>query len=69
MHKLIEEGRIAVRNVRRDALHQVNNYGKEENISEDEIKGRETDLQKITDKHIEELNTQQENKEKEIMEV
>tara|TARA_B100000287_G_scaffold408306_1_gene434510 strand:- start:28 stop:585 length:558 start_codon:yes stop_codon:yes gene_type:complete len=69
MHKLIEEGRIAVRNVRRDALHQVHNYGKQENISEDEIKGRETDLQKITDKHIEDLNNQQEKKENEIMEV
>ena len=41
MHKLIEEGRIAVRNVRRDALHQVNDYGNQENISEDEIKGSE----------------------------
>ena len=69
MHKLIEEGRIAVRNVRRDALHQVHDYGKQENISEDEIKGRETDLQKITDNHIEELNSHQEKKEQEIMEV
>ena len=69
MHKLIEEGRIAVRNVRRDALHQVHDYGKKENVSEDEIKGRETDLQGITDKHIEELNSQQEKKEQEIMEV
>tara|TARA_Y100001970_G_C14227739_1_gene856694 strand:+ start:1611 stop:2168 length:558 start_codon:yes stop_codon:yes gene_type:complete len=69
MHKLIEEGRIAVRNVRRDALHQVNDYGNQENISEDEIKGRATELQNITDKHIEELNNQQDVKEKEIMEV
>ena len=69
MHKLIEEGRIAVRNVRRDALHQVHDYGKQENVSEDEITGRETELQVITDKHIEELNSQQEKKEQEIMEV
>ena len=69
MHKLIEEGRIAVRNVRRDALHQVHDYGKQENVSEDEIKGRETDLQKITDNHIKELNSHQEKKEQEIMEV
>ena len=58
MHKIIEEGRIAVRNVRRDALHQIHDYGKQENISEDEIKGRETELQKITDGHIKELNSQ-----------
>tara|TARA_B100000508_G_C11425774_1_gene260730 strand:+ start:263 stop:820 length:558 start_codon:yes stop_codon:yes gene_type:complete len=69
MHKLVEEGRIAIRNVRRDALHQVHDYGKQENISEDEIKRRETDLQNITDKHIEELNAQQEKKDREIMEV
>ena len=69
MHKLVEEGRIAIRNVRRDALHQVHDYGKQENISEDEIKGREIDLQNITDRHIEELNAQQEKKGKEIMEV
>ncbi len=68
-HKVIEDGRIAVRNVRRDALHQVHDYGKEENISEDEIKGREIDLQKITDDHIKDLNSHQENKEKELMEV
>jgi len=69
MYKLIEEGKIAVRNVRRDALHQVQDFGKQENISEDEIKARETNLQGITDKHIEELSTQQVNKEQEIMEV
>ena len=69
MHKLIEEGRVAVRNVRRDALHQVHDYGKQENTSEDEIRGRETDLQLITDNHIKELNSQQEIKEQEIMEV
>ena len=69
MHKIIEEGRIAVRNVRRDALHRIHDYGKQENISEDEIKGRETELQKITDDHIKELNDHQEKKEQELMEV
>ena len=68
-HKIIEEGRIAVRNIRRDALHRIHDYGKEENVSEDEIKGRETDLQNITDEHIKDLNSHQENKEKELMEV
>ena len=69
MHKIIEDGRIAVRNVRRDALHRIHDYGKQENISEDEIKGRETNLQKITDDHIKELNSHQDKKEKELMEV
>ena len=38
VHQLIEEGRIAVRNVRRDALHHVKDFGQEEHVSEDEIR-------------------------------
>ena len=69
IHKIIEEGKIAVRNIRRDSLRKIHDYGKKENESEDEIKGRETDLQTITDKHIKDLDNHQENKEKELMEV
>ena len=69
IHKIIEEGKIAVRNIRRDVLRKIHDYGKEENESEDEIKGRETDLQTITDKHIKDLDIHQESKEKELMEV
>ena len=69
IHKIIEEGKIAVRNIRRDSLRKMHDYGKEENESEDEIKGRETDLQTITDEHIKNLDTHQENKEKELMKV
>ena len=59
IHKIIEDGKIAVRNIRRDAIHKIHDYGKKENISEDEIKGRETELQTITDSHIKELEIQQ----------
>ena len=69
IHKIIEDGKIAVRNIRRDAIHKIHDYGKEENISEDEIKGRETELQNITDSHIKELEAQKENKEKDLMKV
>ena len=69
IHKIIEDGKIAVRNIRRDAIHKIHDFGKEENISEDEIKGREAELQTITDSHIKELETQQENKEKDLMKV
>lgn len=69
IHKIIEDGKIAIRNIRRDTLHKIHNYGKEENISEDEIKGRETELQNITDIHIKDLDTHQENKENELMKV
>lgn len=67
VHQLIEEGRIAVRNVRRDGLHNLHNYGKEEHVSEDLVKDYEDDIQKITDDHISELNTMQEEKEKELL--
>ena len=69
IHKIVEDGKIAVRNIRRDAIHKIHDYGKEENISEDEIKGRETELQTITDSHIKELEAQKENKEKDLMKV
>lgn len=69
VHKLVEDGRIAVRNVRRDVLHHLHDYGKEEHISEDEIKRRENDIQKLTNHHIKKLNEIQDQKEKEILEV
>ena len=68
VHQLIEEGRIAIRNVRRDILHHLKEYGKEEHISEDEIRRQELEIQNITDRHIDSLNVMQENKEKELME-
>ncbi len=69
VHQLIEEGRIAVRNIRRDGIHTLQDFGKEEHISEDIIKDNEGEIQKITDDHIERLNTLQDDKEKEILEV
>ena len=68
VHQLIEDGRIAIRNVRRDTLHHLKEYGKKEHISEDEIRRQESEVQKITDNHIDSLNGIQENKEKELME-
>ena len=68
VHQLIEEGRIAIRNIRRDILHHLKEYGKEEHISEDEIRRQELEIQKITDGHIDSLNVMQDNKEKELLE-
>tara|TARA_Y100001960_G_scaffold219278_1_gene229182 strand:- start:580 stop:1137 length:558 start_codon:yes stop_codon:yes gene_type:complete len=68
VHQLIEEGRIAIRNIRRDILHHLKEYGKEEHISEDEIRRQELEIQKITDRHIDSLNVIQDNKEKELLE-
>ncbi|MEA1881280.1 MAG: ribosome recycling factor [Candidatus Marinimicrobia bacterium] len=68
VHRLIEEGRIAVRNVRRDAIHHVKEFGQEEHISEDEIHRQEGKIQTLTDKHVGSLNEMQDHKEKELME-
>ena len=64
-----EEGKVAVRNVRRDAIEHVKKAEKEEHVSEDERKHAENEIQKLTDKHVEEIDTILQMKEKEIMEV
>jgi ribosome recycling factor len=69
VHARLEEGRVAVRNVRRDAQNDMRDFEKEKMISEDELKRGEEDLQKLTDRFIEEISKRGQEKEKEIMEV
>lgn len=69
MHHRLEESRIAVRNIRRDVHNDMREFEKEKLVSEDELKRGEDDLQKLTDKYIEEIAAQGKNKETEIMEV
>lgn len=69
MHHRLEEARIAVRNVRRDLHNDIREYEKEKLITEDDLKRGEDDLQKLTDKFVEEIARLGQNKEKEIMEV
>ena len=64
---MIEEGRIAVRNIRRDAIHNIKDSGKEEHVSEDDIHRQEVEIQTLTDSHVAALNQMQENKEKELL--
>ena len=64
LHKMAEEARVAVRNIRRDAKEIIE---EQEGVSEDEIKRTLEKLQKLTDKYIEEINKLTENKEREIM--
>jgi ribosome recycling factor len=65
----VEEARVSVRNVRRDMIRDLREFEQEKLISEDELKRGEDELQKITDRYIEEINTVGERKEKEILEV
>ena len=68
VHKIIEEGRVAVRNIRRDANDHLKKYEKGHDLSEDNLRRAMDNIQDMTDVHIEELNQVQDSKEKEIME-
>lgn len=67
--KFGEDGKIAVRNVRRDAIEHLKKAEKAEHLSEDERKRGEQEAQKLTDKYIKDIETLLAQKEKEIMEV
>ena len=64
-----EDAKVAVRNVRRDALDKFKKQEKAKEITEDELKGIETDIQKMTDKYISEIDKMVGEKEQEIMAV
>ena len=63
-----EGGRIAVRNVRRDAISDVKDLQKEKMITEDEERKAQDDIQKVTDRFVAKIDTLLEEKESEIME-
>ena len=67
--KFGEDGKIAIRNVRRDAIEHLKKAEKGEHMSEDERKRGEQDAQKLTDKHTKDIDNHLAMKEKEIMEV
>ena len=69
VHQRVEEARVATRNVRRDSIRDLREFMDEKLISEDDLKRGEEELQKITDRFIEEINTIGDHKEKEILEV
>mgnify|MGYP001579586833 FL=1 len=69
MHHRLEEARVAVRNIRRDLHNDIRDYEKEKLITEDDLKRGEEDLQKLTDKFIEDIARHGYTKENEIMEV
>ena len=68
VHKIIEEGRVSIRNIRRDSNDKLKNLEKEHSISEDVLKIELENIQDLTNEHIDVLNKMQDNKEKEILE-
>jgi len=69
VHTRLEESRVAVRNIRRDLHNDMREFEKEKLISEDDLKRGEEELQKVTDRSIEEINKHGQHKEAEILEV
>lgn len=66
--KIAEEGRVAVRNIRRDNIEALKVAEKKEHFSEDDRKRGEDEIQKLTDRFVKELDTVLAKKEKEVME-
>ena len=64
-----EEAKVAVRNVRRDALEGFKKQKKDGEITEDDLKNLETQIQKLTDKFVAKVDEMIKDKEKEILEV
>ena len=65
----VEGGRVAIRNIRRDANSDIKSLLKDKDISEDEARQGEDEIQKITDKYVKEMDTQLSAKEAELMEI
>ncbi|HEY0722114.1 MAG TPA: ribosome recycling factor [Gammaproteobacteria bacterium] len=69
VHKEGEATKVAVRNIRRDSNGELKNLLKAKSISEDEERGAEDTIQKLTDKYIAEIDKVVEAKEKDMMEI
>ena len=69
VRKIAEEAKVAIRSIRRDGIDEAKTKQKNSEITEDELKVAETDIQKMTDKSIEEIDKILSNKENEIMSV
>jgi len=69
LHKKLDEHKVAIRNVRRDAQDKLRDREKKKEISEDELKRSSERLQKLTDRYIDEMDKVGKSKELEILEV
>ena len=69
VHHRAEDSRVAVRNVRRDVHNDLRDFEKEKLISEDDLKHGEAELQKLTDKYVEQIEALGKKKEEEIKQI
>ena len=69
VHKEGENARVAVRNVRRDAIHQLKELLKQKKVAEDEERRAQDDVQKLTDRYIAEIDKMLQAKEADLMAI
>ncbi len=69
VHNIAEQGRVAVRNVRREVMHELRELKREGELGEDEERRAETELQRLTDRFVGEIDQLLAGKEREILEV
>jgi len=69
VRKMAEDGRVAIRHVRRDAMEQLKKHGHDSGITEDDVKHAEKELQKLTDQYVGKIDEHLAHKEKEIMTI
>jgi ribosome recycling factor len=69
VRKMTEDGRVAIRHVRRDSIEAVKKESKHGGIAEDQVEGAEKEIQKLTDQYIAKIDAHLAGKEKEIMTV
>ena len=69
VRKMTEDGRVAIRHVRRDAIEAAKKESKQGGIAEDQVEGAEKEIQKLTDEYIAKIEALMAAKEKEILTV
>lgn len=69
VRKMAEDGRVAIRHVRRDAMEQLKKHGHDSGVTEDDVEQAEKEMQKLTDDYISKIDRHLATKEKEIMTV
>ena len=67
--KMAEEAKVSIRSLRRDGMDEAKKAQKDGDITEDDLRNAETEIQKLTDKKVEQIDSILANKEKEIMSV
>ena len=69
IRKLAEEAKVAIRSIRRDAMDEAKEMQKKSEITEDDLKNEENEIQKLTDKKVEEIDSMLASKEKDVMSI